>query len=859
MPDDLSFSSFWSELGGALLGDFNTFIANDWPGIQAKIVSLWNQALGLAGSVFEEVTGQPSDNLGDAAEESLGPGGQLAGSAALGANADAMLGKKKVWHVGRPFGMWPSQEGERRKARSPKGLLPNIPLAGMLKGVSAISAIDAGINLLEIWVPAITGEDLDTHWEGVLDWIRENVATKWLSEDTLTAMGNFSAFLIEAGATGGAFETIGDNIRRIVTDVEKAYKLEPPKQTPASIIGEITVSGIEVASSFVMESGGILAIAAALATAIPWARSVVFSKGSLHIAVAVAIIGTLEKFVLKPMFGDDILFEGESAFEQTFRRMMSSILGEDQAGVMAKVMQEKGGFWGYYLDVFLGNFTFKNDLEMTKEHEEARKRHGTIISNFADEMEELYGPDVDIFGPEFFGDMSDVEPKKGLVQWIPIWLKKLEVWWEFNVWHPIRDFFIVTIPEKWNAFWASLGVSVNEWGQIEIDMRWLTHAVSKAVENMKVDFGPIKEAIRLKISTWFDGTKGGELGGAEQPKVGFMAGLMSPDGIIGKMMSLLPEQIRLGVSGGALKGMLSGNTAAGAMGGLIQGVIWWLADTIKESSPDWSEVRIEIAKLFNPANWFSSAEGATGGDEGDDTGAFSWLTSAWASTLDGMIGKVGNWIPMLVQALSPDGGWYQQTITIFDPLLTGVAGILITMETSFQNTVTAILGFVEQVKNAWSSALGVVLAAKKKILEGQAENAALARSDLTYGYTPNRVGPNVGGPDAARKGAQQYIPGNAAGGITRVPFVGMVGEAGPELIIPLGRMSDILSDAIISSGVGVRQGSASDYRNSGRGGGGGVSITIEGDVLGLDDLENKIGEVIVDLQRTGKMDIARSR
>ena len=250
MPEGLSFSSFWSELGGALLGDFNTFIANDWPGIQAKIVSLWNQALGLAGSVFEEVTGQPSDNLGDAAEESLGPGGQLAGSAALGANADAMLGKKKVWHVGRPFGMWPSQEGERRKARSPKGLIPNIPLAGMLKGVSAISAIDAGINLLEIWVPAITGTDLDTHWKGVLDWIRENVATKWLSDETLTSMSNFSAFLIEAGATGGAFETIGENIQRIVTDVEKAYKLEPPKQTPASVIGEITISGLEVASSF---------------------------------------------------------------------------------------------------------------------------------------------------------------------------------------------------------------------------------------------------------------------------------------------------------------------------------------------------------------------------------------------------------------------------------------------------------------------------------------------------------------------------------------------------------------------------------------------------------------------------------
>ena len=275
--------------------------------------------------------------------------------------------------------------------------------------------------------------------------------------------------------------------------------------------------------------------------AIPWARTVVFSKGSIHIAAAIAVNWyVLEKFVLKPMFGDDILFEGETAFEQTFRRMMSSILGEDQAGVMAKVMQEKGGFWGYYLDVFLGNFTFKNDLELTKEHEEARKRHGTILSNFADEMEELYGPDVDIFGPEFFGDMSDIEPKKGLAQWVPIWLKKLEIWWNFNVWHPIRDFFIVTIPEKWNSFWASLGVSVNEWGQIEIDMTWLTHAIADQITKASsVDITPINDAFMSLLPTWLGGTGDDKKSGKGMsghakmipPKAGFLEGLMAPGGL----------------------------------------------------------------------------------------------------------------------------------------------------------------------------------------------------------------------------------------------------------------------------------------------------------------------------------------
>ena len=111
------------------------------------------------------------------------------------------------------------------------------------------------------------------------------------------------------------------------------------------------------------------------------------------------------------------------------------------------------------------------------------------------------------------------------------------------------------------------------------------------------------------------------------------------------------------------------------------------------------------------------------------------------------------------------------------------------------------------MKNAWSSALGVVLAAKKRIMEGKAENAALARSDLTYGYTPpEKKESSVSEKIFTQSGWGIDIPGNAAGGITRTPFVGMVGEAGPELIIPLGRMSDILSDAIISSGVGVSTG-----------------------------------------------------
>ena len=119
------------------------------------------------------------------------------------------------------------------------------------------------------------------------------------------------------------------------------------------------------------------------------------------------------------------------------------------------------------------------------------------------------------------------------------------------------------------------------------------------------------------------------------------------------MLSKLPQQIQDGLSGGAVpRNADRGDTAGGAMAGLIQGIVWWLSDKIKEAKPDWSEVRTAITDLFNPANWFSGAETAdsSGDAGGEDTGAFSWLTTAWASTLAGMTAKVTGWIPGLIEA-----------------------------------------------------------------------------------------------------------------------------------------------------------------------------------------------------------------
>jgi hypothetical protein len=68
------------------------------------------------------------------------------------------------------------------------------------------------------------------------------------------------------------------------------------------------------------------------------------------------------------------------------------------------------------------------------------------------------------------------------------------------------------------------------------------------------------------------------------------------------------------------------------------------------------------------------------------------------------------------------------------------------------------------------------------------------------------------------------IPSLAAGGIVRSPTLAMLGEAGPEAVVPLGR---------------------------GGGGMGGITINILGPTYGFDDFEERVSEAITDGVRRG--------
>ena len=72
------------------------------------------------------------------------------------------------------------------------------------------------------------------------------------------------------------------------------------------------------------------------------------------------------------------------------------------------------------------------------------------------------------------------------------------------------------------------------------------------------------------------------------------------------------------------------------------------------------------------------------------------------------------------------------------------------------------------------------------------------------------------------------IPKLAKGGIVTKPTLALVGEAGPEAVVPLGKRGGGMSNV--------------------------VQVTIAGDVFGFDDFEDRIFEAVKDGARRGGFD-----
>ena len=298
----------------------------------------------------------------------------------------------------------------------------------------------------------------------------------------------------------------------------------------------------------------------------------------------------------------------------------------------------------------------------------------------------------------------------------------------------------------------------------------------------------------------------------------------------------LPEQLQLGLNQGLIGGMLSGNMTLGVMGGLLQGMVWWMADQIINIELDWTSVKDAVFGAFNPANWFNTDETS----EGEESTGFSSLIPSWGTVLATMKENTVSWIPDLIAAFSPEGGWKAKITEKFDGMIEGAQNIADRITGVFSTMKNVISGIFTSLKRIWNHLARTFNSNVEKLSFG-----AISSVIPTF---------NLGGGDIGRSDQVYGIPGHAKGGLVMKPHYGMIGEAGPELNIPLERLSEILSKAgVMTDSISPTN---SRHMNSDGMGGRPIIIQVEGDVYGYDEFADKVGEAFVDLGRDGKLSFA---
>ena len=163
---------------------------------------------------------------------------------------------------------------------------------------------------------------------------------------------------------------------------------------------------------------------------------------------------------------------------------------------------------------------------------------------------------------------------------------------------------------------------------------------------------------------------------------------------------------------------------------------------------------------------------------------------------------------------------------IFWGMVDSVKGIFSTLVEAIKGYFT---GLKETLSGIWDVIVGIFTGDKDKILEGfkgivngiiTMFNAMIGLVNSFEFKAPDWV-PGIGG-----KGwgpSIPEIPRLAQGGIVRSPTLAMIGESGPEAVVPLG-----------SGGAGAK-----------------ITINIMGNTYGFDDFENKVAEAIKDGVRRG--------
>jgi hypothetical protein len=120
-----------------------------------------------------------------------------------------------------------------------------------------------------------------------------------------------------------------------------------------------------------------------------------------------------------------------------------------------------------------------------------------------------------------------------------------------------------------------------------------------------------------------------------------------------------------------------------------------------------------------------------------------------------------------------------------------VAGVVVaynkfeTFRNVVRNVVNGIASYFEFMTNAWITAINVVIRGINLVKPGK-DIASLSK--VSFGPV---IGPEGRGPSGADKSRFDTIPAMAAGGIVNSATLALIGEKGPEAVIPLDRMGNM--------------------------------------------------------------------
>ncbi|WP_060210311.1 hypothetical protein [Sporosarcina koreensis] len=303
---------------------------------------------------------------------------------------------------------------------------------------------------------------------------------------------------------------------------------------------------------------------------------------------------------------------------------------------------------------------------------------------------------------------------------------------------------------------------------------------------------------------------GGVAGGLAGAKGGALAGAA-----LGSVVPGIGTAI-----GGAAGGLIGG--IGGAIGGEWIGSHW---DTIKEKAGEagnWIKDKWSgFSGWFGDSVWTPISDGAINAvnfvagmwSYGKDAVGLVWgpvsdwfETNVWAPVSAG-VEAVGNWLgekfesgkSIVSAAWSPVSDWFQENV--WSPVSTGVEVVGSWIGEKFddgygvvkeawgaasgwfeENVWGPLKTGVEAVANWFSEKLDVIKTGAASVGDAISEKGNLAKKGISAGF---KVFTRRGSEETGLQTSKQKASAYANGGYINRPHMGLVGEAGPEMIIPL--------------------------------------------------------------------------